>query len=623
MPSAGMGRSTSITGGAGDLPYAAHRSTVANKMLSHADDHPVDVSKRHRPLLRAPHLHDRFRQDDRAAFLRRSAGRLALLLLVTAGIAGIAMPPSIPRWYFFHQDLWLLAIDIVALAGLSLIPGCDREPVLPRGTLFAAIGVAAVVAYGGSWLLLDHYPLSRDESLADLATSYFAHGRLGQRIPTTLAPLAVPMMPLWADGWIDRGWWVSPYLPGNSILRAGAAWIGDRWLAGPALLAVGAVALRASARRVWPARPEAATVALALALTSSQVLLMAMTAYAMTAHFALNALWLWCFLRGGRTGHAAAMTIGFAAVGLHQLQFHLIFASGFVIWLFRTGQGRLALAYCAALAGSLVAWKIGYAHVLAGALGTSTAPVALSQPLQSWTVSIGARLTEWQPINSLARFAAWQNVLLLPLAALGARPEKDAAGHPTIFWAMRFSCAFGLVTMVYQGHGYGYRYLHHLLPCFCLLAAQGWIAWNERHPDARWGAPLLWGSAIVAICGTIPLCFWMAHAFVHPYAAAYRLAKSAPADVVLVDARGAAFVQDIVRIDDPLTRPLLLDLAVVEGDQLVALCRHRRVMILDEHQTRALGLLPPLGREEPAAPFASRRALLDRLRCGRPVPMPR
>ncbi len=559
----------------------------------------------------------------RTGMLRASAVRLALLLLVAMGVIGLAMPPSIPRWYLFHQDVFLLTIGIVGLAGLSLIPAGGREPVLPDYAVFAAIAAAAVIAYVGAGLLLEHYPLSRDEELADLATNYFGHGRLGQAIPAALAPIARPMMPLWADGWMDRGWWVSPYLPVNSALRAAAAWLGDRWLAGPILLATGAGALWASARRLWPDMPQAATVAVVLALTSSQVLVMAMSAYAMTAQFALSALWLWQFVRGGRLGHGTAMLIGFAAVGLHELQFHLIFASGFVLWLYRTGQWRVAMAYGAALACSLLAWKIGYGHLLSGVMGIPTEPVVLAQSLPGWTVSIVRRLREWQPINSLVRFVAWQNVLLLPLAAFGARPRRDGRGRPTIFWAMRFSCAFGLVTMVYQAHGYGYRYLHHLLPCFCLLAAEGWVRWNDQHPEAPLRASILGGSVAIAIGLTMPLCFWMSHAFVRPYAAVYRLAKSAPADIVLVDARNAAFVQDIVRIDDRLSRPLLLDLAEVDGDQLVTMCRHQRVMVLDASQTRALGVLPPLGREEPAFAFTSRRALLAKLHCGRPVPLPR
>lgn len=561
-------------------------------------------------------------RNDRDRLLRVSAARLVLLLLVTAAVVVFAMPPSIPRWYFLHQDVFLLSISIIGLAGLSLLPGSDRAPTLTPAAILIAIGAAALIAYAGAWLILEHYPLSRDEALADLATDYLVHGRLGQRIPPALAPIAEPMVPLGAEGWLNAGWWVSSYLPGNALLRAAAAWAGDRWLAGPVLLAMGVLALWASARRLWPQKPEAATVAVVLALTSSQLLLMAMSAYAMTAQFALNAIWLWCFLRGGRAGHGMAMLIGFAAVGLHQLHFHLIFASGFVIWLYRTDQQRTAAAYCVALTCSLLAWKIGYARLLVDELGRATSPVVLSMSLQTWLVAIAPRVLEWQPINSLARFAAWQNVLLLPLAALGARQAKDGSGRLTIFWAMRFSCVFGLVTMVYQAHGYGYRYLHHLLPCFYMLAAEGWIRWNERHPEAPLRAPILAGSAAIAIGGTIPACVWMSHAFVHPYATVYRVAKAAPADVVLVDARGAAFVQDIVRTDDRLSRPLLLDLAETDGDQLVRLCRHQRVMILDQHQTRALGVLPPLGREEPAFAFASRRALLATLHCGSPVPLP-
>ncbi len=229
--------------------------------------------------------------------------------------------------------------------------------------------------------------------------------------------------------------------------------------------------------------------------------------------------------------------------------------------------------------------------------------VVLAQSLPSWTGvdrDADARVAADQQPRSVR---CLQNVLLLPLAAFGSRRAAGRSGTTDLFWAMRFSCAFGLVTMVYQAHGYGYRYLHHLLPCFCLLAAEGWVRWNDQHPEAPLRTSILGGSVAIAIGLTMPLCFWMSHAFVHPYAAAYRLAKSAPADIVLVDARNAAFVQDIVRIDDRLSRPLLLDLAEVDGDQLVTICRHQRVMVLDASQTAPWRCFRPSGERNRRSPL--------------------
>src|SRR3546814_13123134 len=65
-------------------------------------------------------------------------------------------------------------------------------------------------------------------------------------------------------------------------------------------------------------------VTLLLAFSSTQLLVMSMTAYAMTAHFALNMVWLALFLRNDWKGHFGAAVVAFLAIGLHQLQFHQI-----------------------------------------------------------------------------------------------------------------------------------------------------------------------------------------------------------------------------------------------------------------------------------------------------------
>ena len=59
-----------------------------------------------------------------------------------------------------------------------------------------------------------------------------------------------------------------------------------------------------------------------LLASSPQFLITSMTSYAMSAYLALNLLWLWLFLRDTPRAHLAAMTVGFAACGLHQLIFH-------------------------------------------------------------------------------------------------------------------------------------------------------------------------------------------------------------------------------------------------------------------------------------------------------------
>src|SRR3546814_2509369 len=72
---------------------------------------------------------------------------------------------------------------------------------------------------------------------------------------------------------------------------------------------------------------------------------MSMTAYAMTAHFALNMVWLALFLRNDWKGHFGAAVVAFLAIGLHQLQFHPLFAAGFLFWIVLQRRWGLAAFY--------------------------------------------------------------------------------------------------------------------------------------------------------------------------------------------------------------------------------------------------------------------------------------
>lgn len=548
----------------------------------------------------------------------------AAILLVGATTASIYWRglPTLPRWYFFEQDLPLLVAAALALLLASRISWAAAGRGWPSERRFIALCVVASgLAYIGTWLVIERYGVSRDEILADFAATTFQNGRLGWPVPPGYHAIAEALMPLWSDRALSEGYWVSNYLPVNALIRAGAGLIGDQWLAGPLLLLIGFAALWVSARRIWPDRVEAPGVAVLMALSSTQLLVNAMTPYATTGHFALNALWLACFLRGGRAGHAAAIAIGFAATGLHQFHFHLMMVMGFVAWLALNRRYRLAALYVLACAGYYFAWDIVWWKI---ALGDAT---AAAREMPAPAVQFGrqllnkiALLGNLELLNSLARFAAWNNVLLLPLGILGwldVRSRRDTAGGYPVQVAFALVCVIGLMAMVYQGHGYGYRYLNGMIPFFCLLAAHGWLSLVK----GRAPAGLLWASAGFAMCVTLPFAAYRVNGFVHPYAAAYRAMRSAPADVVLVDTRAGAFAQDLVRIEGAVSRPLLLDLAFVKPETLERLCRTQRVALFNRRQAAALGIREERDFRSTAARTAEMRAIVERLGCTTPVPI--
>lgn len=552
--------------------------------------------------------------------VRRTLLHTARALLLVAVVGAVALYPgaaSLPRRYFIEQDLPLL---LLAAGGLWLLARVhddgapiDDAVVAWRWPLILA---ATAFAYAGAHWLLGRYPVSRDEILADFQAMYLRHGQLGLPVPPQLRDVGEAMMPLWSGNWLQHGQWVSGYLPVNSGLRALASVAGDIRIASPVLLAVGAGAIWSAARQLWPERPRGAVVALVLALTSTQLLVTAMTPYAMTAHFALNAVWLTCFLRGGRGGHAAAILVGLAASGLHQVHFHLLFVAGPILWLAVTRQYRLATLYAVACLGYVLVWLELYPRLLVALMGEPAVP--LRMPAVSALATRFARLLQWDPLTSIARFVAWQNVLLAPLAVVGLRAMRGGDGRPTILWGLAATCLIGLATTIYQGHGYGYRYLHGAIPAFCLLAAAGWMQ-LEKEAGRGLPAALLWGSAAFALLVTLPFALWRSHQFVAPYEAAYRAVRAAPADVVLVDTRGGAFIQDIVRYDPAAPGPLVLDLGYVPAGRIARWCRDgTRVALFEGREANMLGVMPGHSVD---AQTAARRRQLDQLHCARRVPL--
>ena len=312
---------------------------------------------------------------------------LLILALCAAAFAIDCILPAPPLFYitgvFFraHDAFWVvvLALFLIALANTPLptAPFEQLESWSPRAQRTALVALALLVVMlgvvGAHEALLD-YPLSWDETLARFDSLIFRSGR-------TVAPLSNEWRPYAnALAWqsfmqpvADHAAFISAYLPVNAGLRALMGVVADDRLTSPLLAALAIVSAYGVGRSLWPERRDAAFVAAVLVLTSAQVLVTAMTPYAMTAHLAFNLLWLWIFLRDTRLAHAGAILVGFLATGLHQLVFHPLFAAPFVFSLYRQRRIGLALVYTLAYAGVglfwISYWKIGLAFANLSASG--------------------------------------------------------------------------------------------------------------------------------------------------------------------------------------------------------------------------------------------------------------
>ncbi len=434
----------------------------------------------------------------------------------------------------------------------------------------------AIAAFAGHHLILLGHDLSRDEQMATFDAQVFAQGQL-----------VAPLTGLWRDHvdalntmfmhpTSETAGWVSAYLPLNAAMRALFALIGDSALTGPAMLLLGAGALWGCARRIWPADREAAVVALLLYVGSGQILFNGMTAYAMPAHLALNLCWLWLFLHKTMRADLAALAVGFAAVGLHQPIMHPMFAAPILFLLVQERDWRRATLYFLGYAaiGAFWAWWPNAIWALVEA--DSGAPKEQGIDYISrliLTVMKGDELRFANMFANIFRFFAWQHLLLLPLLALGLAITRQSRLAAALAAGILLTITVMLVILPYQGHGFGYRYLHGLIGNFILLAVYGWTTLGEA--QAHW-RPLLLRTTAAGLVIILPLQAWMAHAFYAPFAQASNHLSAIDADYVVIGEGDAPFVVDLV-INPPTldARPIRLIRGEIDAELAQALCARR------------------------------------------------
>ena len=171
----------------------------------------------------------------------------------------------------------------------------------------------------------------------------------------------------------------------------------------------------------------------------------------------------------------------------------------------------------------------------------------------------------------------------------------------------------------WQGHGWGYRYLHGFLGSFALLAGYGWQSLVGTPDSGRRAGMLAFGSAISLVV-LLPIHLKQAHDFVAPYRRAYAAIRAAPAEIVLVDGTGLLYAEDLVRnAPDLANRPKIMDLLSLTGPGIVRLCRRYRLARFTAAEGYAFGI-GASGAQLTAPPSVTRAQLLDRLKCAPGLP---
>jgi hypothetical protein len=523
-----------------------------------------------------------------------------LVVLMAIGVAHMFLAPDrkgLTDFFFFEQDLVVVGPMIFLLVALAF-PWPWRLPLKPppatwRTAMLIALAVT-VAGWAGSYLAYDDYALSMDEFMARFDAQILATGQLAAPVPPEWRAYVKALQPLFMLDIPGHARWVSGYLPVNAAFLALGLKLGAMNLV-PALWAgISIIATFGVARRLWPEKPGAALIAVGLLATSAQLIVTAMTPYAMSAHLALNMVWLWLYLRGGRLGHGAAAGVAFLATGLHQIVFHPLFAAPFVLELWLERRWKPALWHTCAYAVIGAFWAL-YQPMLVHLYGAGTAAAAAQGGGALTTLAYLLASFDLAGLGYLAkncvRLITWQNLLLAPLVLIAIGPALRERG-PVRAMALGLAATLAMlvVVMPYQGHGWGYRYLHGLLGSLCLLAAWAWTSLSEGTAGDPAPRRAIFACGLAASAAlALPLRALQAHDFEHPYAVAVREIQTIDADIVIVDDYGLWFGADLVRNRPTLAnRPLVVRASALSGDQLRSLCaRGKAVWFKPEDAARA------------------------------------
>lgn len=509
----------------------------------------------------------------------------AILACMASAIAALqGAGGNLTLFYLYWQDRWLLLAAALLLASCTWRLAVRSRPLSGDGRWAPRIGaMMAAAAFAGHYMILSGHDLSRDEQMATFDAAIFARGQLVAPLTGIWRDHAEALNTMFMYPMGESAAWISTYLPLNAALRAFFGLLGDPALTGPATVLAGAVALWGCARRIWPDNRETAIVALFLYAGSGQILFNGMTAYAMPAHLALNLCWLWLFLRRVMWGDAAALAVGFVAVGLHQPVMHPLFVAPILFLLVLERDWRRAALYFVGYAaiGAFWAWwpSAMYSLVAGNALAPKSEGVDyVSRLVATIADSDGMRIANM--VANILRFFSWQHLLLLPLLPFGIAVARRDRLAGALVGGILLAVAVMLVILPYQGHGFGYRYLHGLIGSFILLAAYGWTTLGEA--KAIWRGLLL-RTTVADLIVVLPLQAWMAHSFyVAPAQVSKRIAGSA-ADYVVVGGADAPFAADLV-VNPPFLdkQPIRLLREAIDPALVRALCASRpRVALLE------------------------------------------
>jgi hypothetical protein len=199
---------------------------------------------------------------------------------------------------------------------------------------------------------------------------------------------------------------------------------------------------------------------------------------------------------------------------------------------------------------------------------------------------------------NLLRFLAWQNLALVPLLSASVVVALRDRGLPAALLAGILLWLFFIAIVTpFQGHGWGYRYLHPYLGSFALLAGYGYR--ELKGTIGRRIDGLVLSLSGVSVLVTIPMLIIAASRVIAPYLALDRLIAAQTTPIVLIDTYARPTVdglwsgnaiENVRNLPDLRNRPLRFSSRAMSPELLVTLCRRGRVTLITSADQRRVGI---------------------------------
>jgi len=500
-----------------------------------------------------------------------------------AGLAVVALFSSATIWWISHKRTKAALAEVMPwLVG--------------REKWCLAIGVLSVfvIATLGNQIVFHNYALTGDEYLADFQARIFLKGRIQAQVPAAWLDAIRVIKPMYVEYFPSTHTWTSSYLPVYAAMRAVFQSIELEALLNPFLAAVTVLALYGVARNIWPASKTNALIAIALLSSSSQFLLMSMTAYSMPAHLALNTIWLCLYSRPDRRRFYLAPFVGVLALGLHQPFFHAFFSAPFLLRLPLQRRWRATLVFAVVYGMACLGWLYWWLHF--------RSPVHAGGMLSVFRL-FSPRVPIIQSMN-LWLVLGWSSLATPLLVLLGFKQFLEM--RPILQDAL-ISCAltFGFYFFVSldQAHGWGYRYFHGVIVCFILVAIVGFNRLSILVGSGRAQTLVLAGIA-ASLLIQFPLRCLQAERFVRPYARTAALLHAMSSDIVALDARDAWYSADLIRNDPFLEqRPMIVSLLGLTPPAIAVLEKAGSARFITRDDLTRLGMFTTLRNDYARDPF--------------------